>query len=524
MKLKIITGMVLTVFLASMLTLAFNIQPIEANIPEGEPQLIAASKMPELESFFRYKEPWLGSDAAYSLNISEFHPNTILWTFGDTLWGRIENETKVWNMTNNSIALYDFENETIGFYHDEPKNVFEIAEWVEGGWLWGPWALAPFFQNGKIYWFLMVIDFAGWTYPIGDWLADIYLAEVDNPEDNPESWNINYYPIDFLPAKYENHSFLWLATDVYIENNTCYMYGVRQEQVYEGGNQMIIRHYVVARTQENITNFNSWEFYDGENWTSTPQIVENGPSDLSTEYSVDYLPPFDKYLLIYQNDQAEDRLLRSSIWGRWADTPIGPWSEPQLLYTPPELDWNESYYAYAIKAHYPYLSKTDKEVVASYVLRSYNEEETLSNPILYCPYFVKLTFQQAYLSLVTLYKVHLDLTGDFYEGNNLVVAFYDYQNRQEANTTVWSIVPPEPLTLSIDIQHPLNKGIENATLLLTDDHGNIIRTVTSFLVRRSHLLGRLGELDYLWTVPGADRTAIMKEYVAIDGQWPYAPS
>ncbi|MFB0500943.1 MAG: dockerin type I domain-containing protein, partial [Candidatus Bathyarchaeia archaeon] len=49
--------------------------------------------------------------------------------------------------------------------------------------------------------------------------------------------------------------------------------------------------------------------------------------------------------------------------------------------------------AYAIKGHYSYLSRTDREVVVSYVVRSYNEDETLSNPTLYCPYFVKLVFQ-----------------------------------------------------------------------------------------------------------------------------------
>ena len=374
MKHKVIILALLLTILASMLPLVFNIRPIEANMPEGEPQLIVASKMPELESFFRYQEPWLGSDGAWSINISEFHPNTILWTFGDTLWGRIENETKVWNMTNNSVALHNLDNGTIKFYNEEQINIFEIAEWLEGDELFGPWPFAPFVQNGRIYWFPMVINLTGW-FGDGNWLADIYLAEVDNPEDNPDNWNVNYYPIDFLPVKYEPNSFLWLATDVYVENNTYYMYGERDG------------HYVVARTQENITLFDSWEFYDGENWTFTPQTVQNGPTDLSTEYSVDYIPPFDKYLLIYHKS------LQSSIWGRWADTPIGPWSEPQLLYTPPELELDENYWAYAIKGHYPYLSNTGREVVISYVIRSYDEDETLSNPTLYCPYFVKLTFE-----------------------------------------------------------------------------------------------------------------------------------
>lgn len=392
---RIAIGVIATLIIVVVATAVMYQTTHPGETPGNHIELVAATKMVELESLFRDQEPWLGSDGAYSLDISEFHPNTILWTFGDTLWGTIENDTKAWtSMPNNSIALHDHENETIEFYL-EAKNVFQLAEWVEGDMLWGPWPFAPFVQDGRIYWFLEVLDFVGFTDPLGNWLADVYLAEVDNPEDSPESWNINYYPIDFLPAKYENHSFLWLASDVLVEDSTYYMYGVRQEQVYdEEGKQGIIRHFVVARTQENVTNFDSWEFYDGENWMSTPQAVKNGPGDLSTEYSVDYLPPFDKYLLIYQNDQAEDGLLKSSIWARWADTPVGPWGEPQILYTPPELDWNENYWAYAMKAHYPYFSKAENEVVVSYIVRSYVEDETLSDPMLYCPYFVKLVFSE----------------------------------------------------------------------------------------------------------------------------------
>jgi hypothetical protein len=242
MKHKVVILALPLIILVSMSTLVFNIQR------EEEPQLISASKMPELESFFRYEEPWLGSDAAYSLDISKFHPNMILWTFGDTFWGTIENDTKVWtSVTSNSVALHNLENETIEFYLGNSKNVFQLAKWVECDHPGGPWAFAPFIQNGKIYWFLMALDRDGWMNGT-DWLADIYLAEVVNPEDDPENWNINYYPIDFLPVEYENYSYLWLATDIYVEDNTYYMYGVREEQVYdEEGEKKIIRHFVVAR-------------------------------------------------------------------------------------------------------------------------------------------------------------------------------------------------------------------------------------------------------------------------------------
>ncbi len=130
----------------------------------------------------------------------------------------------------------------------------------------------------------------------------------------------------------------------------------------------------------------------------------------------------------------------------------------------------------------------------------------------------------AQFTLTTLYIVKLDLNGTFVYGNSLKVRFYSYSGIYEGEVTVWSGKTPAYVTLSMNVSHPLNWPMENATLVLTDDLGTILQTVTTFVVHRSDLMGRLGELDYLWTVPGEDRSAIMKEYVAIDGQWPYAPS
>ena len=126
-------------------------------------------------------------------------------------------------------------------------------------------------------------------------------------------------------------------------------------------------------------------------------------------------------------------------------------------------------------------------------------------------------------TLSTLYEVNLNVNEIFDYGGSLKVQFYSYSGVYQGEVTVWIITTPGYVTLSANASHPLNWPIENATLVLTDDLGNILQTVTSFVVHRPDLMVRLGELDYLWTVPGADRTAIMKEYVAIDGQWPYAP-
>ncbi len=129
----------------------------------------------------------------------------------------------------------------------------------------------------------------------------------------------------------------------------------------------------------------------------------------------------------------------------------------------------------------------------------------------------------AEFSLVTLYVVHLEVNGTLLEGSRLLLVLYSYSGGLEMSITVWTGATPANITLSENYTfRPL--PVENATLVVTDDLGNVLKTVKSLFVRKSDLMGRLAVLDYLWTVPGANRTAIMREYVAIDGQWPYAPS
>ena len=126
-------------------------------------------------------------------------------------------------------------------------------------------------------------------------------------------------------------------------------------------------------------------------------------------------------------------------------------------------------------------------------------------------------------TLVTVYMINLYVNDTFNFGSSLKVMFYTYCGIYQANSTVWSGTTPAKITLSVNVTHPNGLPVERADVVITDEFGTTLETVASFMVSRSHLIGRLGELDYLWAVPGANRPAIMQEYVAIDGQWPYAP-
>jgi len=129
----------------------------------------------------------------------------------------------------------------------------------------------------------------------------------------------------------------------------------------------------------------------------------------------------------------------------------------------------------------------------------------------------------AEFSFVTLYTVQLKVNGTFIDGSNLTVIFYSSSDVYQANTTVWNITIPENIIRSWNVTHPLGLPVENATVVVTDELGNILETLKSFVVSRSNLMTRATNLDVDWLyVSQAERSTIMKELVDIDLQWPYA--
>jgi len=128
-------------------------------------------------------------------------------------------------------------------------------------------------------------------------------------------------------------------------------------------------------------------------------------------------------------------------------------------------------------------------------------------------------------SLVTLYKARLKVHQRFLNGTQLRVKFYTYDGTYKGESTVWTGATPTLLTFSVDIPHPLGKPVENATLVLTDNLGNVLQTVKSFLVRRPTLFSRTTQIIMRWPLAtSAERITLFKELTDISKQWPYAPA
>jgi len=130
-------------------------------------------------------------------------------------------------------------------------------------------------------------------------------------------------------------------------------------------------------------------------------------------------------------------------------------------------------------------------------------------------------------SLVTLYKVNLDLNLYFENGSKLVVKFYTYENAFENENVFWSGATPAHVAKFENVWHPENIGVKKVRLdLTTDNTENVISTVLSFTVTRSILMGRLVDIyvkEWPFASP-AERSALYSETVDIYvTAWPFAP-
>ena len=133
--------------------------------------------------------------------------------------------------------------------------------------------------------------------------------------------------------------------------------------------------------------------------------------------------------------------------------------------------------------------------------------------------------QLAKFSLVTLYEIGLDVDLYLPHGSKLIVKFYTYAEAYEGENLLWSGATPQQVILLENLQHPENKPVKEATLVLADNEGSVIQTMASFVVRRDDLFGRIMAIKGRWPyAPPDERDNLFEEIMDIKGQWPIAPS
>jgi hypothetical protein len=132
---------------------------------------------------------------------------------------------------------------------------------------------------------------------------------------------------------------------------------------------------------------------------------------------------------------------------------------------------------------------------------------------------------KAEFRLVTLYKVSLDVDLYLGTGSSLVVKFYTYGGGYENENVFWSGTTPTYVVKFDNIPHPQGNSVKKSKLVLTDDGGNEIATLASFVVTRGVLWGRILEIMNRWPfAPSGERAALWDEVIGIMNGWPFAPA
>jgi hypothetical protein len=354
---------------------------------------------PEWTALFKRDSGWFGGDGIFALPLNGKEDTSptdttinLIW-FSDTMIGEVENNTpKSSTMIHNSLALLRGavpENKNIQFYWDTKDNkaatIFEPR--------------TPSAKEGDYYW-------------LGDGFLNkakqnttyIFAYRMHNTSEDDWSFKVMGINLIEIPAggkpPFKDHrqietpfsSFTNAGEEVSLgagilantpeqgaphPDGFIYVYGVK------GKNKSLIAGRIEP---ENFESFDKWEFWTGSKWSNDFKKASAITTGVSNELSV--TPMSDgKYILVYQENG-----MSSHVIMRVAPSPVGPFSDPIVLYDCPEVKENKNYFVYNAKAH-PSLSKAG-ELLISYNVNSFNFfSELKKNATLYRPRFIRVKFK-----------------------------------------------------------------------------------------------------------------------------------
>lgn len=359
-----------------------------------------ASPAPEWSNLFLRQSGWLGGDGIFAIPLSgrdSQKKDSILFLFSDTVLGEIEAKSlkSGFSMVNNSVALLK------GKTPDAANTAFRVAG-ANGEYraVFTPKMDQP--DKDTYFW---LGD--GFVNPNAGKDLFIFAYKITNTHDKsafpfretgnslirvPAGSHFPYadqqhydLPFNDYNAGGETISF---GAGVY---NSSKAAGEAPADgfVYIYGTKGATKKLVAARTRPaNITSFDQWEFWDGNNWSKNVSEVAALSDSVSNELSVSMLAP-GKYALVYQLSS-----IFPEICIQTGPTPYGPFGPRIVLYKTSADISDPDLFTYNAKAH-PALSQPG-ELLISYNVNTFKFLDILpKQPNLYRPRFVRVRFNQS---------------------------------------------------------------------------------------------------------------------------------
>ena len=332
---------------------------------------------PEYDSWFQKTHGWIGADGDFTVALTN---GLTLWLFSDTFVGEVRDGHRVnATMINNSAAWQhglDAQPARVEFFHGKssdgkPRALITPADGK--GWFW---LFDGVLANGKLFLFLSQFERTEGNSAFSFQHIGLWLGEVSNPFAPPTEWQMTQRKIPFATfGSRENRLF---GSALLQTHGFIYIFGA--SEVKQQGQKMIL-----ARAPETrLADFQSWQFRTATGWSTNVEEIAPLCESVATEYSVTWLPALEQFVLICTENGMSEKII-----ARTATKPWGPWSAAKVVYRCPEPTWSKNVFTYAAKAH-PMLATNSNELLLTYAANSFDFEETLKDPRLYWPRFVRV--------------------------------------------------------------------------------------------------------------------------------------
>jgi len=342
----------------------------------AEPPVVkTAVPAPDLDELFERNDGWIGADGAYSV---AFSPTRTLWLFSDTWVGKIKDGRRTdATVVNNSIGVQEVARGRVAYSNargSDGKPRATIVPTDGRGWFWLQAGVA---DGNRLSLFLNQVEKTDDKSVFGFHSIGLWLGTVANADQSPESWRVEQVKMPNVMFT-KDRTLVWGAAALRVGDD-LYVYGIDEQH----GSGRPKRQMVAARVPAaSISDFSTWRYLHNGEWSADFHAATPLASDFASEFSVTTFGK--RYLAVYT-----ERGLSSRIMGRLADHPFGPWSASAVLYECPEMGHDKNLFCYAAKAH-PALS-SEKELVISYVVNSFDFWQVARDAKLYWPRFVRVT-------------------------------------------------------------------------------------------------------------------------------------
>ena len=350
---------------------------------------------PEWTALFNRTQGWFGGDGIFAIPFSgnDSASDSTLFVFSDTMVGEIKNDSLQpgFQMVNNSAMVLKGKeplNDHAEFLinHDKNKHATLFTPSTPGTDKNDYYWLGDGFVNHAMDTSLFLFAYRirntndGSAFPFREVGNDLIVIPRSSKFPFREQ---KQYPIPFS----DNRDSLSVSYGVgVLVNTTAAGSEHADEYVYVYGVRGKAKQLVVARVKASqVTEFSSWQFYDGSEWLTSPDRAMAVSDSVSNELSVTPLPD-GKYALVYQYAG-----LMPTIYMQIGDTPVGPFGPRLKVWDTSEDVKEKGLFSYNAKAH-PAISKPG-ELLVRYNVNSFDFFNQIKKiPNLYRPRFVRIIF------------------------------------------------------------------------------------------------------------------------------------